>query len=592
MTFWLRVTGPALVSWPVLVLVAVWSGVLSLLGSGSTATGSLAVRAGIAFVAGIASGGVVLIVWWLVLRRVGGLLHVMIAIGAVLVAGAVRGLVVQSGFVAMGFSEGSAADYVQRIVPSIFTIAFGFLVGASGVAAVASYRQTAGLLLAEQQRLVALIDSSALGIEERQTDALDRVQQRLDAELRGLALDTAPSAVEALESLAGDVVRPLSHSLAHELPQWDAEVPREAPRVRWVDVLRDPVASAAIRPLVLPLALLIIALPAGALVYQPRTGLATVLVGLGVLSGTLALGRLWLVRRPPQRPVLVWLAIVLILAIAALLTSRAASLVDRSDPSAGAIPSLTIFVVPVFGLIIAIASMMGARMRDITAELESTTRQLQWNLARVNTQQWEQSGRLSRALHGPVQSLLHARLLRLRRQLEDGEVSSTELDELRVDLQRALASALSPSDAPRPVSAVLADVTETWDGVAAVTCSVTALAEKHLSADPLCTYALTDLATEAVSNAVRHGKATTVEVTIDVDVTIDMEDDELIRLCVVDDGRVPAQGMPGLGTALLTRCTYDWSLAHDPTTLTARLPCVKASVMATVSAPRPRMVSP
>jgi len=591
-TFLLRATGPALVSVPVIALVTVWSGVLGLLGSGSTATGSLALRAGIATVAGLMACLVVLLAWWLVLRRLAGLPRALSALAAVMVAGAVRGGVVQALFVTLGFAEGGAADYILRVVPSIFTISFAFLVGASGVAAVASYRATAGLLLAEQERLVSLIDSSALGIEERQTDALVRVQQRLDDELRGLALDTAPSAVVALESLAGEVVRPLSHSLAHELPHWDEEVPREAPRVRWVDVLRDPVASAAIRPLVLPVALLIIALPAGALVYQPRIGLATVLVGLGVLSGTLALGRLWLVRRPPRRPVLVWSAIVLILAVAALLTSRAASLIDRADSSAGAIPSLTIFVVPVFGLIIAMASMMGARMRDITAELESTTRQLQWNLARVNTQQWEQSGRLSRALHGPVQSLLHARLLRLRRQLEDGEVTSTELDEVRVDLQRALASALAPSDAPRPVRAVLGDVTETWEGVAAVTCSVTPLAEKHLSADPLCTYALTDLATEAVSNAVRHGKATTVEVTIDVDVTIDVEDDELIRLCVVDDGRVPAQGMPGLGTALLTRCTYDWSLAHDPTTLTARLPCVKAAVMATVSAPRPRMVSP
>lgn len=580
MTFWLRVTGPALVSWPVLVLVAVWSGVLSLLGSGSTATGSLAVRATIAFVAGIAATVVVLLVWWLVLRRLDGLPHVVVAIGAVLAAGAVRGLVVQAGFVEMDFSEGSASDYIQRIVPSIFTISFAFLVGASGVAAVTSYRQTAGQLLAEQQRLVSLIDSSALGIEERQTDALDRVQQRLDAELRGLALDTAPSAVEALESLAGDVVRPLSHSLAHELPQWDAEVPREAPRVRWVDVLRDPVPSAAIRPLVLPLALLIIALPAGALVYRPATGLATVAVGLFVLSGTLALGRLWLVRHPPHRPVLVWMEIVLILAVAAVLTSRASSLVDRSDPSAGAIPSLAIFVVPVFGLIIAVASMMGARMSDITIELESTTRQLQWNLARVNTQQWEQSGRLSRALHGPVQSLLHARLMRLRRQLEDGEVTSTELDELRADLQRALASALSPAEAPRAVSDVLNDVTETWEGVATISCRVAPTAEEQLAADPLCTHALTDLATEAVSNAVRHGKATTVDVTIEVD------DDELILLRVVDDGRVPAQGMPGLGTALLTRCTYDWSLTHDPTTLTARLPCVMAVAAPPTSVPR------
>lgn len=571
MTFLLRATGQALVSWPVLILVVVWSTVLSLLGSGSTVTGSLPPRAAIAFVAGVAACGVVLGAWWLLLRRLEGVPRVAGALVAVVVAGLVRGFVVQAGLVAMGFADGAAAGFVLRGVTSLFTIPFAFLVGAAGVAAVATYRQTAGTLIGEQQRLVALIDASALRIEERQNDALERVQHRLDAELRDLSLDSAPSAVAALESLAGDVVRPLSHSLARELPEWDAQVPQEAPRVGWLDVLRDPVPAVAIRPLVLPAALLVIALPAAALVYDTGTGLATVVAGLGALVVVLALGRFWLVRRPPRRAPLVWLAIVLVLAVAAVATSRAASLVDRVDASAGAIPSLALFVVPVFGLIIATASMIGARMRGITAELEATTSQLQWNLAHVNTQQWEQSGRLSRALHGPVQSMLHARLMRLRKELDADAVDSVNLADLRRDLQEALTAALVPA-APRPVADVLSDVTETWEGVARIEWSLTPPSVAALEGDPLCTQAVTDLTTEAVSNAIRHGGATTVRVDIDVD------EGELIRVRVVDDGAVPESGMPGLGTALLTRCSYDWELVREPTTLTARLPCATSGM--------------
>lgn len=567
MTLLLRATGPALVSWPVLALVVVWSSVLSLLGSGSTATGSLALRAAIACIAGIAACGVALLGWWIILRRLDGAARVAFALLIVAVAGLVRGLVVQAGFVEMGFADASASGYVARMVPSLFTISFAFLVGAAGVAAVVAYRGTAALLLAEQRRLVSLLDASASGLEERQSDALERVQERLDAELRELALETAPSAVSSLESLAGEVVRPLSHALARELPQWDVEVPEDPPMVRWVDVLRDPVPAAAIRPLVLPAALLVIALPAAALVYEPVNGVLTVALAFAAMTGVLALGRAWLVRRPPRRATLAWLAILLILVVAALASSRAAALGERSDPSAGAIPSLALFGVPVFGLIIAIASMMGARMREITAELESTTRQLKWNLARINTQQWEQSGRLSRALHGPVQSMLHARLLRLRKELDAGEVRSISLADLRHDLEEALVTALSPSR-PRAVSDVLADVAETWEGVAHVECEVSPAAASLLTADPLCTMVVTDLATEAVSNAVRHGGATTVHV------TLDREEGELIVMRVVDDGVVPESGLPGLGTALLARCSYDWSLSRQaPTTLTALLPC-------------------
>ena len=568
MTFLLRATGPALVSWPVLALVVVWSTVLSLLASGATATGSLAIRAGIALIAGLAACVVVLVAWLLGLRRLEGLPRIAAALLAIACAGLVRGFVVQAGFVAMGFSDGSTSGYVARMVPSLFTITFAFLVGSAGVASVEAYRDTAGLLIAEQKRLIALLEASASGIEERQSDALERVQDRLSAELRTLALETAPSAVSSLESLAGDVVRPLSHSLAREMPQWDADVPQAAPRVRWIDVWRDPVPSAAIRPLVLPVALLIISLPAAALVYQPANGTTTVLAALAVLVGALAVGRIWLVRWPPHRPALVWLAVLLILVIGAVLTSRAAALGERGDPSAGAIPSVSLFVVPVFGLIVATVSMMGARMRSITAELATTTAQLKWNLARIHTQQWEQSGRLSRALHGPVQSMLHARLLRLRKELDSGAVSPVSLEDLERDLQEALTSALAPAQ-PRPLADVLTDVADTWQGLAEVAWTVDPAAAVCIDRDPLCTQVLADLASEAVSNAVRHGKATRV----DVEVDLDGKGDALVRLRVTDNGSVPDTEGVGLGTTLLTRCTYDWSLSRGPTTLTARLPC-------------------
>ena len=568
MTFLLRATGPALVSWPVCALVVVWSTVLSLLASGSTATGSLAARALVAGLAGLAACAVTALAWWGGLRKLEGKPRIALALLVVAVAALVRGFVVQALFVALGFAAGTTEGYVSRMVPSLFTISFAFLVGASGVAAVNAYRDTAGLLVAEQKRLVALLESSASGIEERQSDALEQVQKRLDAEVRTLALETAPSAVTSLESLAGDVVRPLSHSLAREIPQWDADVPDAAPRVRWVDVWRDPVPSAAIRPLVLPAALLVIAMPAAALVYAPVNGATTVLTALFVLVGVLALGRLWLVRRPPRRAGLVWLAVLAILLVAAFFTSRAGALGERGDPSAGAIPSITFFVVPVFGLIVATVSMMGARMRSITEELAATTAQLKWNLARIHTQQWEQSGRLSRALHGPVQSMLHARLLRLRRELDSGEVSTVGLEDLERDLQEALASALAPAQ-PRPLAEVLTDVADTWEGLAAVSWMVRPAAAEPIDHDPLCTQVLADLASEAVSNAVRHGKATRV----DVDVNLDSAADDLVCLRVTDNGSVPDSEGAGLGTTLLTRCTYDWSLSRGPTTLVARLPC-------------------
>ena len=572
MTFLLRATGPALVSWPVSLLVVVWSMVLALLGTGAAVSGALPARVALAGVGGAAACAMVAAAWWIVLRRVDGSARIVLAFAAVVLAGLARGLLVQVGFVLLGFAEGPASTVIVRALPSVFTIPFAFLVGAAGLAAIRAYRETSARLIAEQQRLVALLAASTTGIEERQTSALEQVQRRLDEELQALALQTPPSAIAALENLAGEVVRPLSHSLARDLPTWDEPV-ADPPRVGVIDVLRDPVPQAAIRPVVLPVAMSILALPGALVIYQPRNGLLTALTGLIVLGCVLALGRLWLTRVPPRRPALVWGAILLILVTAAIVTSAAARLAEGGDPSAGAIPSLALFVVPVFGIIIAILSMVGARMGSITAALEDTTAQLQWTLARVNTAQWEQSGRLSRALHGPVQTLLHARLLRLRQEVATAGMSEVDLDHLRTDLQDALASTLAPASAPPAAALVLSDTTETWQGLASIVWRVSPGAESVLAQDPLCARAVADLATEAVSNAVRHGRATRVDVDIEVDGDVGVSGDGLMRLVVIDDGQVPESRGAGLGTTLLTRCTYDWSLVPDPTTLTARLPC-------------------
>lgn len=559
-------------------LVTAWSALLSLLGGGSTVTGGPLPRTILAALAGAAACGFVLVVAWLVLRRVDGITRIVLALVTVVVAGLVRGAVLQLGLVEFGLAGSGVSGLGLRMATSVVTIPAAFLVGASAVGAVMSYRESATRLLAEQQRLVALIDVSALGIEERQAEAIDRVQERLDAELRLIADAGEPSAVAALESLAGDVVRPLSHSLARELPTWDDEVPEEVPKVRWIDVWRDPEPRVAIQPVLLPVFMLVIAVPSALLIYEPRYGITAMVVGIGVLAGLLAAGRWWLRRQPPRSPLITWLSIMAVLIVGAVVGAAFTDLADGSGPSSGVFPALALVAVPVFGLLIATAAMMGARMRDITDQLESVTRQLQWSLARVHTQQWEQSGRLSRALHGPVQSMLHARLLRLRRQVESGEVDQLDVEELREDLQIALVSALAPLDTPRPVTEVLTEVAETWDGVARVTWEVSPRAAVALASDALCTQALTDLAIEAVSNAVRHGGASSVEVSVDADEQA--RDMGLATLRVVDDGEVPEAGMPGLGTALLTRCTYDWSLSRvAPTTLTARLPVVAAALV-------------
>jgi len=561
-----RLPGPALISGPVLGLVVAWSAALNLLGAGTTVTGGTGPRAAAAAVAGACAGLVVIASWFIVIRRISGAMRVTIVAVTLLLAGFARGASLQLLLVTFNLAEDTAASASVRLATSVVTTPAAFVIGAAAWGAVLTYRSDAAALIAEQQQLGHLLELSERGLYERRTEAVHKVQAQLDEQIAQLPIEDAPATVGALESLAGDVVRPLSHQLARDLPTWSVPATEDVPHVPWADVFRAPDASQAIRPRVLVLVMGIIGLPGAVFVYSPIRGLIALAGALGVLAVCLSLGRQWLAVRPPRTAPEAWSRIVLVLAGSAVVSAAMVALLDIGARGQGAFWRLALVAVPVFGLLVAIVSMLGSRMRGITSELATVNRDLRWALARVNIEAWEQGGRLSRALHGPVQSLLHARMLSLRKALDAGDTAVGDVAHLRDDLQRSLAAALAPSSTQVAVESVLRDVSKTWAGVADVIWHVDADASSLLASDSLCAEAVADIATEAVSNSVRHGGATGVSITIDV------SEHDLIRVRVVDDGTA-GEGVPGLGTVLLTRCAFDWSLSHQPpTTLTVRLP--------------------
>lgn len=567
-----RLTGPALVSWPVLVLVIAWSTALNLLGGGQTVTGGALQRAAAAAIAGALACAVMLAAWYAVIRRIGNETpldrrRLAAVILALLLAGLVRGGALQAILVTAGLAQDSTASAMVRLVSSLVTIPAAFVVGAAAAGAVLEYRREAGALIIEQEQLGRLLNASAQGLDQRRTQAVQRVQQQLDEEVSRLPVDDASATVLALETLAGDVVRPLSHQLARDLPTWDVDAPSRVPLVPWRNVFRSPGPAQAIRPLPLVVLMAVIGIPGGLLVYSPARGLLTLAGTLAVLAACLILGRRWLATRKADSPAVAWVSIAVVLVVTAVVCSAVAAVLGYGDRGQGAFARLALVAVPVFGILIAIVSMLTSRMRAITVELAETNRDLRWSLARVNAEAWEQGGRLSRALHGPVQSLLHARMLGLRRSLDADDGPGPDMASLRADLQASLAAALGPASATLVIEDVLRDVTQTWSGLADVRWQIDGTASALLADDPLCAEAVAELATEAVSNAVRHGRAATV------DISVEMSEHDLVCLRVVDDGVASESADVGLGTVVLTRCAFDWSLRRDaPTTLTARLP--------------------
>jgi two-component sensor histidine kinase len=80
-----------------------------------------------------------------------------------------------------------------------------------------------------------------------------------------------------------------------------------------------------------------------------------------------------------------------------------------------------------------------------------------------------------------------------------------------------------------------------------------------------------EICKEAVSNAVRHGEASSIVI------SIDRSSDELLIIEAADNGRgVSSDAIPGVGSRMLDDLTIDWSIANNRaigrTVLEARLP--------------------
>lgn len=104
----------------------------------------------------------------------------------------------------------------------------------------------------------------------------------------------------------------------------------------------------------------------------------------------------------------------------------------------------------------------------------------------------------------------------------------------------------------------LTELQELWSGLVVITYDISASAHAHLYAEPSLQECASEICREAVTNAIRHGNATHLVITVDpgsigLDVT------------VADDGTglAPAP-QQGLGLSMLDEMCLRWEIRNQP----------------------------
>ena len=240
----------------------------------------------------------------------------------------------------------------------------------------------------------------------------------------------------------------------------------------------------------------------------------------------------------------------------------------------GLLVGATAFIISASAVSVIYINVLDDMRGALELENQSINEKIAFELAVFNQTLWLQKRRWGYLLHGKVQSNLTAALARLRSLEASALGNPTQegmlIELVRQDLNRA-ADALN-SDTPGSVDLAqeMANIQDSWRGVVDVSIQISDRAKRALERSDNIRMSLVEICREAVSNAHRHGSATTMTI------QVDRQDDTTIQLTCTNNGAEPKTKSGGMGTQMMDALTIAWSLEHKKaaglTVLSARLP--------------------
>jgi signal transduction histidine kinase len=185
-----------------------------------------------------------------------------------------------------------------------------------------------------------------------------------------------------------------------------------------------------------------------------------------------------------------------------------------------------------------------AQLRNIVEELRLLNSQLR-------QQVWLDQKMLATELHGSVQATLHATALQLSK-IEQPSIA--DLEKVRDAVDKAIArlgqtAYLEGED----FSQVIADIAEVWADTCQIEYHIQPAAQQALDGQQSLARSTVEVLREAITNAIKHGKAKNIKVTI-------TQSGQLLDLIVDNDGEEVSAGEQGLGTNVIAELTHSHRL--------------------------------
>jgi signal transduction histidine kinase len=418
------------------------------------------------------------------------------------------------------------------------------------------HRESLAALADERYRLQIRSAGIRAKVQIQREELLSKIRSLLDPAIAKIQANlTGRSSTEAIDSLRStvdDVVRPLSLEVAEASDELEAESGKAVIREK-APIPSRIMLGEFIVPLWATLILSIVLVPASFLLEGPIGAITILLsaflsmfIGLGVFQ--------FLTIKLPVHPYLAALAVPSFSAVSLIPIYYAAEVLQW-NVTVSQVNALLLFGVSV-GITTFAAQFAQLQRKATTEKLVGVNLQLEILNAALRQELWLNRRRTASVLHGPVQAALFASAMKLSQEQKP-------TPELVAEVERDIAAAIEKLNNPsnlegEDISDLLNQIIEIWSDAAEITIEIPDDLEAAIARQPLASEALIEISREFITNAIKHGKASKVSL------TVSRLDDLRIAIKVVDDGQgLPPGAKPGFGSKLLSELSLVWSQTRE-----------------------------
>jgi len=476
------------------------------------------------------------------------------------VTGLIRGVTLLEFSILSGqYQEG---EILYRLVGGPLFTLISLILNAIVASNYLRHKEALVLLAAERLRLQVRSAGVLARVQQQQEELSAKVDTLIRPAIRKIqdtfTSDSSAAVISSLRNAADDVVRPLSREVAEGQDDLNFETEPAAVRVKSA-LPKRVILGEFLIPFWAATMSIGLLVSSTLLLEEPLTAFLTMVFIFALIFG---FGRIaQVITNKFEVPTLAaWVIVPLVYSLPLSGFFLLKPLLNMQSTDA------QIFTMMFFewnlGLLLFFAQIVQLQRRETTERLQDVNRQLEIISSRLSQELWLNRKRMAALLHGPVQAALYAAAMGMA---QTSNPTPEYLARVQKDIESALEQLSNPNRLEsETLSSVLEQVKELWSDSVEIKIDIPAELAAAITKEPLTCDATIEITRELVTNSIKHGQASQVEINIsEIDST-------RFSVEVLDNGKAPKEDTtPGYGTKVLNELSLNWERTRSADTTRA-----------------------